>query len=73
MDAGLVASAPVSLDLAELAALPLVGITAWQALEKLGIGSDSRLLIVGGTGGAGSMTVQVARTRDAFVGIISSV
>lgn len=73
VDADLVAPAPASLDLAELAALPLVGITAWQALEKLGVGSGSRLLIVGGAGGVGSVAVQVARARGAFVDTISSV
>ena len=72
VDADLVAPAPASRDLAELAALPLVGITAWQALEKLGVGSGSRLLIVGGAGGVGSVAVQVARSRGALVDTISS-
>lgn len=72
VDAALAAVAPASRELADLAALPLVGVTAWQAMEGLGVGPDSRLLIVGGAGGVGSVAVQVARARGATVDTISS-
>lgn len=58
VDADLVAPAPASQELADLAALPLVGLTAWQALEELGVEEGSRLLIAGGAGGVGSTAVQ---------------
>ncbi|MDO4718397.1 MAG: NADP-dependent oxidoreductase [Propionibacteriaceae bacterium] len=72
VDAALAAVAPASRELADLAALPLAGVTAWQAMEELGVGPDSRLLIVGGAGGVGSVAVQVARARGAIVDTISS-
>ena len=34
------------------------GLTAWQALEELGVEEGSRLLIAGGAGGVGSTAVQ---------------
>ena len=72
VDADLVAPAPASQELADLAALPLVGLTAWQALKELGVEEGSRLLIAGGAGGVGSTAVRVARARGALVDTISS-
>ncbi|MDO5092432.1 MAG: NADP-dependent oxidoreductase [Propionibacteriaceae bacterium] len=72
VDADLVAPAPTSGKLADLAALPLVGVTSWQALEELGVVAGSRLLIVGGAGGVGSTAIQLARARGAHVDTISS-
>ncbi|WP_448760043.1 NADP-dependent oxidoreductase [Actinomyces oricola] len=72
VDADLVAPAPASGDLADLAALPLVGVTAWQALEEFNLEAGSRLLIVGGAGGVGSTAIQVARARGVLVDTISS-
>lgn len=72
VSADLAAPAPASHGLADLAALPLVAVTAWQALEELRVSEGSRLLVVGGAGGVGSATVQVARARGAIVDTISS-
>ena len=58
---------PATLDAAEAAALPLTGLTAWEALfERLGLdpaGGDAgrSLLILGGAGGVGSIAIQLAR------------
>ncbi|MDO4899288.1 NADP-dependent oxidoreductase [Actinomyces sp.] len=72
ISADLAAPAPTSHGLANLAALPLVAVTAWQTLEELQVKEGSRLLVVGGAGGVGSTTVQVARARGAAADTISS-
>lgn len=69
VDARLVAKAPASLNPAEAAALPLTGLTAWEALfERLGYEPDARelnatkpLLIINGAGGVGSIALQLCR------------
>jgi NADPH:quinone reductase-like Zn-dependent oxidoreductase len=70
--ADLLSLAPAAAELADAAALPLVGLTAWQAMEELKVEAGSRLLIVGGAGGVGSVAVQVARSRGAVVDTVSS-
>jgi NADPH:quinone reductase and related Zn-dependent oxidoreductases len=58
---------PASLSFAEAAALPLTAITAWETLfDRLDIrkpvpGAANALLIIGGAGGVGSITTQLAR------------
>ena len=44
----------------EAAALPVNGLTAWQALATLGLGSGQRLLITNGAGNTGSLAIQLA-------------
>ena len=66
-DPALLAPAPESLDLTESAALPLVSITAWEAINRLDIKPGDRLLILGGSGGVGQMAVQLADLRGAHV------
>ena len=52
----------------EAAALPLAGLTAWQALvETAGIGLGSRVLILAAAGGVGHLAVQIAKARGAYV------
>ncbi len=66
VDERIVGKKPASLSFAEAAALPLTSITAWEALfERLGISSqgddaDKTILIIGGAGGVGSITIQLA-------------
>ncbi|WP_147680946.1 NADP-dependent oxidoreductase [Actinomyces ruminicola] len=72
VSADLAAPAPASHELTDLAALPLVSVTAWQALEELKVREGSRLLVAGGAGGVGSTAVQVARALGAVVDTISS-
>ena len=62
------APAPVSIPLADAAALPLVGLTAWQALfEYADLRAGQRILIVGAGGAVGGYAVQLAKTAGAYV------
>ncbi|MDA8138240.1 MAG: NAD(P)-dependent alcohol dehydrogenase [Desulfobacteraceae bacterium] len=64
---------PASLTYEEAAALPLVCLTALQALRGLGaIRAESRVCINGASGGVGSMAVQIAKLLGARVTAISS-
>jgi NADPH:quinone reductase-like Zn-dependent oxidoreductase len=54
------AACPSGLDPVEAAALPVVGLTAWQALKVLGLGGGQRLLVTNGGGATGSLAVQLA-------------
>ncbi|WP_461214919.1 alcohol dehydrogenase catalytic domain-containing protein [Lacticaseibacillus sp. GG6-2] len=65
--ANLVASAPAAAPAEELAALPLVGLTAWEVLfEKMGFiphadaNAGKTILVINGAGGVGSMLTQLA-------------
>lgn len=67
-DASLVAKKPASLTMAEAAALPLVSITAWEALfEKAQIKPNQHVLIHAGTGGVGHIAIQLAKWAGAKV------
>jgi NADPH:quinone reductase-like Zn-dependent oxidoreductase len=61
------APVPRSLDFAGAAALPSAIETAERALDQLGVGSGSTLLINGASGGVGSAAVQLAVNRGARV------
>lgn len=62
------APAPTSIPLANAAALPLVGLTAWQALfEHANLRAGQRILINGAGGAVGGYAVQLARAAGAFV------
>jgi NADPH:quinone reductase-like Zn-dependent oxidoreductase len=54
-----------SLTMEEIASLPLVGLTAWQALSPYVIPQGSSVLIVGGSGGTGHVSIQVAKALGA--------
>lgn len=65
-----IALAP-SIPLPEAAALPLVGLTAVQALRgALRVTAGKRVLVVGGSGGVGSTAIQVAAALGADVDAI---
>ncbi|WP_299655222.1 zinc-dependent alcohol dehydrogenase family protein [uncultured Jannaschia sp.] len=66
-DARLVAPKPASLTMREAAALPLVGITAHEALSRAGLSGGQTVLIQGGSGGVGHVAVQLARHMGAEV------
>jgi NADPH2:quinone reductase len=56
------------IDLAQAAALPVAGITAWQALHaRAQIGPLDRVLVLGASGGVGSLAVQLAKVGCAEV------
>ena len=58
---------PPSLDFPGAAALPAAIETATRALDQLGVGSGSMLLIKGASGSVGSAAVQLAVVRGARV------
>jgi NADPH:quinone reductase-like Zn-dependent oxidoreductase len=58
---------PPSLDFAEAAALPAAIETATRALDQLGVGRGSTLLVNGASGSVGSAAVQLAVVRGARV------
>lgn len=59
---------PTTLSMAEAASLPLVGLTAWQALvEKADLKAGQKVLIHGGTGGVGTIAIQLAKHLGATV------
>ncbi|MFC6360373.1 NADP-dependent oxidoreductase [Luteococcus peritonei] len=68
IDETALAHAPRTVPLVEAAALPVVGLTAWQALVTLGqVKPGQRVLIHGGSGGVGSITIQLAKHLGAVV------
>ena len=66
-DARLIAHKPRSLSMREAAALPLVGITAYEGLQRANVRADQKVLVHGGTGGVGHVAVQLARHFGASV------
>src|SRR5215203_4336482 len=63
-----IAHKPKTLNHLEAAALPLVGVSAWQALvENIGLSKDKKILIHGGAGGIGSIAIQLAKNLGAYV------
>jgi NADPH2:quinone reductase len=67
-DARLIAIKPKSLSMAEAAALPLVSITAWEALfEKVKLSAGQKVLVHGGVGGVGHIAIQLAKWAGADV------
>jgi NADPH:quinone reductase-like Zn-dependent oxidoreductase len=58
---------PEALDPKLAAALPMAGVTAFQALERGGVASAHRVLIIGASGGVGTFAVQLAAARGAEV------
>ncbi|WP_210415991.1 zinc-binding alcohol dehydrogenase family protein [Humibacter ginsenosidimutans] len=64
VDERIVGRKPSSLGFAEAAALPLTTITAWESLFdklRLDASSEGALLVVGATGGVGSILLQLVR------------
>lgn len=62
------ARTPDTLGDAEAGALPLAGLTAWQALvETADVQPGQRVLILGAAGGVGHLAVQIAKARGAYV------
>lgn len=56
-------SLPAGLDPVLAATIPLNGLTAEQALDRLAAPDGAELLVVGASGGVGSFAVQLARER----------
>jgi NADPH:quinone reductase-like Zn-dependent oxidoreductase len=67
-NASSIADKPRNLSYTEAAALPLVGISAWQALvENIGLSKDQKILIHGGAGGIGSIAIPLAKQLGAYI------
>jgi len=67
-DARLLAPKPDRLSFREAAALPLVTLTAWEALiDKAEIGPSDQVLVHGATGGVGHVGLQLAAWRGSSV------
>ena len=66
--ADILAVAPSTIPLADAAALPLVGLTAWQAVfDHANVVAGQRVLISGAGGAVGGYTVQLAKAAGAHV------
>ncbi len=66
--ANVLTRAPRNVPLADAAALPTVGLSAWQALFELAeLQAGQRILINGAGGGVGGFAVQLAKQAGAYV------
>lgn len=64
---------PASISALEAASLPLVTLTAWQALVERGnVQPGQKVLIHAGAGGVGSVTIQLAKHLGAHVATTAS-
>lgn len=67
------AAKPDSIDFVTAAALPLAGISAYQALvDTMNLKSGQKILIHGGAGGIGSLAIQIAKDIGAYVATTAS-
>lgn len=64
---------PINLDFIQAAAVPLGALTAWQALFDVAtLKPGQRLLVTNGSGGVGSLAVQIAKAKGAQVTAMAS-
>jgi len=68
VQASQVAFKPRTIDHIMAAAVPLAGLTAWQAIFDAGhLQEGQRILIIGASGGVGTFAVQFAKWKKAYV------
>lgn len=67
LDAEAVARAPRGFGAAAAATIPLNSLTAWQALDRAGVGPGRTLLVTGAAGAVGGYLVELAVLRGARV------
>lgn len=68
-----IAIKPKSINHIEAGSLPLVGVSAIQALEQhINLTKEQKILIHGGAGGIGSMAIQLAKHIGAYVATTTS-
>ncbi|MEA9579474.1 NADP-dependent oxidoreductase [Xanthomonas nasturtii] len=73
IDAAVVAHKPASLSMEQAASFPLVGLTAWQALvETAALKPGQKVLIHAGSGGVGTIAIQLAKHLGAYVAATTS-
>lgn len=64
---------PANLDFVQAAAMPMVGLTSWQALkERLDLRAGQKLFVPAGSGGIGTFAIQLAKHLGAKVGTTTS-
>ena len=67
------AAKPVSLTMEQAASLPMVALTAWQALvERANLRPGQKVLIHAGSGGVGTVAIQLAKHLGATVATTTS-
>jgi len=62
-----VSKKPGNISFEEAASIPLAGLTAMQSLEYAGIKENDKVLIHAGSGGVGSLAIQYAKAKGAYV------
>ena len=68
-----VATKPKNISMEEAASIPLVGLTAWQALiEKANLIKGQKVFIQAGSGGVGTFAIQLAKYLGATVATTTS-
>ena len=68
-----IAIKPKKLNMEQAASIPLVGLTAWQALiEKGGLKKGQKVFIQAGSGGVGTFAIQLAKHLGATVATTTS-
>ena len=68
-----VALKPKNLSMVEAASIPLVGLTAWQALVEVGkVKPGQKVFIQAGSGGVGTFAIQLAKHLGAYVATTTS-
>src|SRR5437762_3033178 len=68
-----VAKKPKNLTMEEAASIPLVGLTAWQVLvERAHLKTGQKVLIHAGSGGVGTVAIQLAKHLGAIVATTTS-
>jgi NADPH:quinone reductase-like Zn-dependent oxidoreductase len=73
IDAADVALKPANLNMEEAASIPLVALTAWQVLvERAKLQKGQRILIHAGSGGVGTVAIQLAKHLGAHVATTTS-
>lgn len=64
---------PANLDFVQAASIPMVGLTVWQALkERIRLKPGQKLFVPAGSGGIGTMAIQLAKQFGATVGTTTS-
>lgn len=73
VDAADLALKPISLSMEQAASIPLVGLTAWQALVEVGkVKPGQKVFIQAGSGGVGTFAIQLAKHLGATVATTTS-
>ncbi|KAL4424060.1 hypothetical protein ABPG75_001361 [Micractinium tetrahymenae] len=66
-DEGTLCFIPPGISFLDAAAVPMAGLTAWQALEPAMPLQGKRVLVHGGAGGVGGFAIQIAKAQGAHV------